>query len=277
MNERPIRLYNGDIYDSKNYISKKFAAVNSCGVHVDAWQHTIRTKGRVDYHLLYVESGELTAELDGKKQVILPGGFLLYPPHVKQDYIQKTGVCYWIHFTGTKIEELLEDAGLLGVHVYQGSRHELTVTRIFERLIFHYALRTSFRELILCADLISFLTEIGKLAQIDRVANIDERLRPVVLKMNKQYAEEIDLDAYADMVGLSRGRFLHLFKEIMGVSPYAYVLDLRLSCAAELLLSSDDPVSEIAFSVGFSDPLYFSRLFKKKHHQSPEHFRRGKR
>jgi AraC-like DNA-binding protein len=67
---------------------------------------------------------------------------------------------------------------------------------------------------------------------------------------------------------------MHLFKEVTGTSPYAYVLEQRLIRAAELLLSSDDPVSQISYLVGFSDPLHFSRLFKKKYGLSPEHFRK---
>jgi len=66
---------------------------------------------------------------------------------------------------------------------------------------------------------------------------------------------------------------MHMFKEAMGVSAYSYVLDLRLSKAAELLLSSELSIAEIAYETGFSDPLYFSRIFRKRCGSSPEAFR----
>ena len=274
MEERPIKSYVARSREANDKTSDSYLDINSSGLHKNFYFQTIRKKGRSDYQLIYVEQGTL-ALIEGEEEITLTsGGFVLYRPGEPQNYCQKGGVCYWVHFTGTQAEELLRDAGLSTTHYFQGKRHEAVVTRFFEKLIFHYARRAPLRKITLCSDLIALLSVLGGLIQ-EPSAELtrDERLRPIVLQMHRDYAKPIDLDAYAEVVGLSRGRFLHLFKAVMGVSPYAYILDLRLSHGAELLLTSSDPISAISFAVGFSDPLYFSRLFKKKYAISPEKFR----
>ena len=275
MEERKIKRYIVRATESHDKVSEHYLCINSCGLHKNSYFQTIRKNGRSDYQLLYVEEGVLIL-LDGEREITLtPGGFVLYSPNVPHNYYQKEGVCYWVHFTGGSVEEILRDASLQGLHYYQGKRHEPSITRCFEKMIFHYVQRSPLRTATLNADLVALLAELGGTVQGGSDEKVtDDRLRPIVLHMHRNYAATIDLDHYAEMIGLSRGRFLHLFREVIGVSPYAYVLELRLSRSAELLLDSDEPISSIAFSVGFSDPLYFSRLFKKRFSVSPDHFRR---
>ena len=61
--------------------------------------------------------------------------------------------------------------------------------------------------------------------------------------------------------------------EIMGVSPQQYLIDLRLRNARDLLISTDLSISEVARSVGYDDPLYFSRLYRKHYGLSPRESR----
>ena len=101
----------------------------------------------------------------------------------------------------------------------------------------------------------------------------DERLYPVIAYLNKHFFEKLDLAVCAKMLHLSIGRFSHIFKECIGVSPYAYIINLRMKMAAELLALSNLPISEVAYKAGFDNPLYFSRMFKKQYGVSPSDFR----
>jgi AraC-like DNA-binding protein len=65
------------------------------------------------------------------------------------------------------------------------------------------------------------------------------------------------------------------FNRYYGISPKQYIIKLRLERAAELLLSEGLSVKEIAFTCGFTDEKYFSRLFKKKYGYSPTHLKNG--
>ena len=62
---------------------------------------------------------------------------------------------------------------------------------------------------------------------------------------------------------MSERRFTHLFREAMGKSPIAYLIEARIRRAEELLLDTPLSVSAVAEAVGIKNPYYFSRLFKK--------------
>lgn len=100
--------------DSTDYPPVHGLQINSCGQQ-QAGQYgytVLRSKGRSDYHLLYVQSGWITAEKDGAPVCISSGGFIFYPPDARQLYaFSKEGnaISYWIHFTGTAIEDALAD------------------------------------------------------------------------------------------------------------------------------------------------------------------------
>jgi AraC-like DNA-binding protein len=81
----------------------------------------------------------------------------------------------------------------------------------------------------------------------------------------------------AALAGLSRSRYLRVFRRATGVSPHQYVLRRRLCCAAERLVATDDPVTSICFEVGFGDLSNFTREFRREFQASPGQFRRARR
>jgi len=80
--------------------------------------------------------------------------------------------------------------------------------------------------------------------------------------MRKNSAQEIDFEAFSKKMGVGYRHFRRLFQEATGLAPHQYLLNLRLNHAKRLLGTL--PVSEVAAEVGFTDPLYFSRIFKRK-------------
>lgn len=268
-------IYDGNLYDKYGGASYKFLEVESCGVHVDSNYITKRSVGRRDYHLLYVKSGEMICLFDGKYEKIQAGGYILYPPKVPQQYEQNGGVCYWVHFSGTAAAEVIADSGLRGAPISVGNMENDAIVSAFDRMIYRYATADS-NGIALCAELLLLLAEIKRGAVDKNSAPFDERLCSVISYMHKHYSEEVDLDFYARMAYVSPGRFIHLFKEIMGASPYSYVIKIRMERAAEFLALSDSSVAEVAVKVGFKDPLYFSKAFKKNFGMSPMKFRSEK-
>ena len=73
--------------------------------------------------------------------------------------------------------------------------------------------------------------------------------------------EPMALRDVASEAGLSPFTLVRQFRSAVGKSPYAYMLELRLARAKELLRTSDRPIRAVAERVGFRDPAYFSRLF----------------
>jgi AraC-like DNA-binding protein len=77
------------------------------------------------------------------------------------------------------------------------------------------------------------------------------------------------------VVYLSHSQLFRRLKAITGMNPTAYIRTIRLQKANQLLLSTDWQVSEIAYALGFTDPNYFSRAFRKAYGLSPVTARRN--
>ena len=73
---------------------------------------------------------------------------------------------------------------------------------------------------------------------------------------------------------MSVSYFLKKFKEVTTKSPMQYILSIRINNAVSLLESTDYNVTEISTIVGYDNPLYFSRIFKKQKGVSPSDYRK---
>jgi len=90
-------------------------------------------------------------------------------------------------------------------------------------------------------------------------------------------AQPIDLDAAAQQVGLSPFHFLRLFRKVLDVTPHQYLLRARLARAARLLADDAQPITNIAYDVGFGDLSNFVRSFRRAAGVSPRDFRKATR
>ncbi|GAB6930843.1 hypothetical protein JCM10914A_48260 [Paenibacillus sp. JCM 10914] len=98
----------------------------------------------------------------------------------------------------------------------------------------------------------------------------DDTISKTVDYLNSHYMNPIEIGALPRLAGLTPSAYCRSFKKLTGLSPSGYLTRLRLSKAKELLLTSDRPtLKEIASSIGYSDELYFSRVFKKTEGISP--------
>ena len=95
-----------------------------------------------------------------------------------------------------------------------------------------------------------------------------------VSHFHAHYNQGINIEEYARSRGMSVSWFIRNFKEYTGTTPTQYLLSLRISNAQSLLESTSCNVTEIAEIVGYNNPLYFSRLFKKQCGVSPTEFRK---
>lgn len=89
-----------------------------------------------------------------------------------------------------------------------------------------------------------------------------------------KFDQPINLDELAGIAHMSKRSFIRAFQAATGASPIAYLIQLRITRATALLRESSDPVTDIAFRVGFSDSNYFTRQFRKVTGISPRTYRR---
>lgn len=100
-----------------------------------------------------------------------------------------------------------------------------------------------------------------------------EKLKTILKYVEEHYTESITIDDMASLSYYSKSHFMKFFKSHMGMGFVEYLNEYRLTIAARLLSTSDDSILEIASAVGFDNLSYFNRLFKRKFHDTPGHYR----
>lgn len=241
---------------------------------------THRPRGRLDYQILYIASGKAHFYFDGIEQIIPAGNMVIYRPKEEQRYYyygaDHTEV-YWLHFTGSNVKNILRKYGIADdVHVIHTGT-SLEYKRIFLQII---------QELKLCKDdyeelLVNYLQHL--LILIYRCITSEPKNKPhslmyemdaAVRYFHENYNKPISIENYAAEHHMSVSWFIRNFKDYTNSTPTQYLLALRIQNAQTLLESTSYNVTEIAEIVGYDNPLYFSRIFKKQNGMSPSDFRK---
>ncbi|KMJ57482.1 AraC family transcriptional regulator [Bacillus sp. LL01] len=105
------------------------------------------------------------------------------------------------------------------------------------------------------------------------------RLEADTIQQIKQYImdhshEDISLDALARKVGLSPIYISKMFKEKQGINYIDFLTECRMEKAKRLMNDAEKSIKEITFEVGYHDPNYFSKVFKKMTNVSPKEYRK---
>ncbi|MCD8131432.1 MAG: AraC family transcriptional regulator [Lachnospiraceae bacterium] len=100
-----------------------------------------------------------------------------------------------------------------------------------------------------------------------------ELLKRVLWRIRVDYDKDLTLDDLARESGLAPRYFCRIFREATGRTPIDYLNFYRVECAAELLCGTDNEILDIAFSCGFHDAAYFSRVFRQYKQMSPREYR----
>ncbi len=91
--------------------------------------------------------------------------------------------------------------------------------------------------------------------------------------IHSHYGDELSLEDIAGITNVSARHLRRIFSEIYGMSPGCYLKNVRLQEACRLLEFTSRHITEIAFSCGFGDSNYFSRLFRSVYNCSPREYR----
>ncbi len=259
--------------------------VGSCGTY-RLTSHpklpTYRPRGRVDFQIIYIASGRAYFHFDSPENetVVTAGNIVLFRPKELQKYeyygIDKTEV-YWIHFTGRDVKNILRKYG------FSDDKRVLTVgtsleyERIFKKVILELQrCQDDYEEmmtLLLRQLLISFRRELKK-EHVFKNEYLDREMEEAAAYFNENYNRNISIEEYAACRGMSVSWFIRNFKKYTGTTPMQFVTSIRITNAQMLLETTNYAVNEISRIVGYDNPLYFSRLFRKQKGCSPSQCRK---
>lgn len=258
--------------------------VGSCGTY-HLFTHprlpTYRPKGRLDFQILYIASGKAHFYFNdnGIDTIVNAGNMVIYRPKEPQRYeyfgIDQTEV-YWVHFTGNDIKNMLRSYGITdNMHVIN-TRTSLEYTRIFKQMILELQRHQSDYPEMLTLLLRQLLILIHRqLTTENKIKNVylDTEMEKAIQYFNDNYNTEINVEMYAASRGMSVSWFIRCFKQYTNTTPMKYIVSLRITNAQILLETTNYNVTEIGNIVGYENPLYFSRIFKKQKGVSPSEYR----
>jgi len=104
----------------------------------------------------------------------------------------------------------------------------------------------------------------------------NKRIDRVLEVIRTHYSEPLSNKTVGKLTGYHENHINRLMVRYTGTSLHQYLQSYRIERAIELLESTDMPINEICFTVGFSDFTHFSKYFKRKTGYTPTDFRRGK-
>lgn len=240
-----------------------------------------RPEGCDAWILLYCTDGKGWVEYQGGTHVLGPGQSFIIPagqPHAYGADERDPWTLYWVHFKG-ELAPYFAD-GLDRVFSMADPDHARVTgrTSLFEEL--YLAVETGFGDAQLryaCATLYHFLGTFRYLQagftprQFGGGLGIIERCRDY---MQERLEQHICLEDLCRFTGFSPARCNAVFKQHTGMTPIAYLQELRIQNAMQLFETTDLRVNQICQKVGIEDPYYFSRLFHKRTGLSPSEWRR---
>lgn len=273
----------------KNEIDKPVIC-ESVGIFLsdDRWRHDKRI---IDsYEIIAVYSGVLSIKVNNVCYDVHPYEVLVVPPfsyHEGVDYSEKGLKFFWCHFSGIHFEnmsfETVEKLGdsdmfksmlILPEYTNKISMNRMNI--LFNQLLDIY--EESKNGLYLDYFMTSILMEIsyqthqsyfpnGK----NTSANITQPIRDWI---RVHAFENISVEYIAEEFRYNKSYLSRMFKENEGISIKELITKYRIECAKSMLVNTTKDIPQIAYEIGYDDPKYFMRVFKKMERVTPTIYRK---
>lgn len=245
---------------------------------------TWRPNGRLDWQILYVEEGYGYFRCGEATEKVGPHALVVMKPLEPQLYAyyeQECPIVYFVHFSGSIVEELMMKMKLDEQMIYNISPScNYKILKAFSRLNSAIALNGN-NECMYWGEFIELLSVLSKSIHVDSTneemstQNHDTALSVVLAEMHKDVGSQYSVADYAKKINLSPSYFAHVFKRRVGMSPIQYRNRIRMEHAKDLLITTTMTIDAIARELGYCDTAVFSKKFKEVYKMSPLHYRKS--
>lgn len=267
-----------DFLDTEHYLFVNCAG-NYHDVSGDRLQFT-RKSGRKDYLLMYCTGGrEYSREPEGMLE-LKEGWIRIFKPGEPQYLhyaLQNSHVC-WMHVTGYGCREILDSCGIYNDKLYYIGK-DADIENLFNRIVGEIIHKRIDYEKVCSALVLQCILLVGRRVREHadglKGKNIDV-ITDIISHIIDHYNQKMTIELLAGRASMSKFSFIRLFKHFTGYTPMNYIIRLRMQKAKEMLERTNASIKCISAEVGYDNPFYFSRLFKKLEGMSPEKFVRNR-
>ena len=244
--------------------------VTHLGAFVAAGGHYVeRSHGTSQHILIACISGSGTCDLGGKEWQLEPGNLLFLPPrerHVYRSSAHSPWTIFWLHFRGLRANDYLTSLGVSSERPVVTVDDPAVLTEAFEDTFRHTT--HGFNPAAMIGMTTAFARMLGVVKVHQRTPGsrsrlAETRIHKVLAQMREDLAHPWTLEELAHAAHLSAAHFSELCRLQTGMPPLGLLIRLRLQRAMDLLQQGNHNVAEAGAAVGYDDPFYFSRLFRK--------------
>jgi AraC-like DNA-binding protein len=251
-----------------------------CGKEQCKPEHSWGPGVKDHFKIHYIHEGRGIFQLNNKVYHLSKGqGFLILPGTIA--YYKSDGTIpwtySWVAFNGINAEFYLKNAGLSQDNPVFNIKDENLMDSCFNQMFMAGEMKKG-RDMAFQGILYLFLSLITENSDskedLHKPFNSKESYIQKALEfIKKNYSRDMRVSEIAAYIGIDRKYLATIFKEILFKTPQQFLIDYRIEKACELIIKSDLAISDIARSVGYKDPLLFSKLFKKNKGVSPKNYR----
>lgn len=239
-----------------------------------------RRKGCPETILIYCLQGAGYCELRGEMLEVAQGNLLILPANVPHSYFADESYpwsIFWIHFTGIRADDYIQAMTVGNPRPLIEVPEVDALQAAFEET-YRHAL-DGFSD----AGLLGLTTGLSRLVGLVRIhtasgskrtREAEDRILRIVRTLQAEPERDWQIHELAAMAGMSAPHFFDRFHRQTGCPPKQFLIRLRLQMASVLMQDSGLTIGEISGRVGYEDPYYFSRLFRRHFGQSPASHRR---
>lgn len=188
--------------------------------------------------------------------------------------IDKPSLLYVAYISGYGLEEQLRRIRLDQAQIISVGDKE-KVAGLYDSILLEHKNRKLYWADNVTAHMLELFADIGHSISAQKGMGdsaIQNDIHFVLRLMSLEYNQWHDVGYYAGKANLSVYRFIHKFKEATGMTPIEHITHLRVQNAKSLMETTSLKICEVANIVGYENPLYFSRVFKKVTGFSPSKY-----
>ena len=250
--------------------------------HPDSY-HFSPEKGRIfnEYQLVYITNGSgwFSSQSVRKKQKVTAGTMILLFPGEWHSYEPNTATGwseYWVGFRGLHIDNRVKNGFFSKQEPLYHIGVSSSIVEFYENIIRIAQQEKAGYQQMSSSIVLSILGTVYYKNKNGQYTNtyIVDKINEARDMIKSNIENTLSQEEIAKSLGLGYSWYRRMFKEYTGVSPAQYQLQQKIMRAKEILTTTDQNISEIAYTLHFENVCQFSTFFKKKEGITPSEFRK---